>query len=81
MAGSSQLTLLGSGVSDYLEPLFNREHSAAIMKDIRACLNAWSDWNLCDWQDPSHDTPLAALGEPADDTHALLRSPDRNVLR
>jgi len=63
-----QLTLLGSGVSDYLDPLFNRERIPEIVREIRVCLNAWTDWDLCDWQDLGHNTPLSAFGETVEDT-------------
>lgn len=60
--GRRQLTLLGSGVTDYLDPVLPEGAAAK----VREALRQWSDWDLCDWQDLSRHTPLAALGEVRD---------------
>ncbi|HWE53182.1 MAG TPA: GNAT family N-acetyltransferase [Bryobacteraceae bacterium] len=66
--GRRQMTLQGSGVSDYLDPLFDSEHAGEIVRQIRTELARRADWDLCDWQDLSRGTPLACLGEVIDET-------------
>jgi CelD/BcsL family acetyltransferase involved in cellulose biosynthesis len=60
--GRRQLTLIGSGITDDLDPLFESGCAAEIVELVRAQLRIWTDWDICDWQDLSADTPLAALG-------------------
>lgn len=57
-----QITLAGSGISDYLDPLFDPAYVDEIVDAIRAELLRRDDWDLCDWQDLARDTPLARLG-------------------
>ncbi len=60
--GLRQLTLIGSGISDYLEPAI----APPAYQDVVTCLSghlvASRDWDLCDWQDLSSGTMLCALG-------------------
>ena len=54
-SGRRQLTLVGSGISDYLEPCLSKTEcigslSNALLQD--------PDWDICDWQDLSAETPL-----------------------
>ena len=56
-----QLTLIGSGVSDYLEPAISPPHHAEILEGLSKYLESNKDWDLCDWQDLSEDTPLRNL--------------------
>ena len=63
-----QLTLLGSGVSDYLDPVFEPRCIDGILELVRTQLKTWADWDICDWQDLSMDTPLHALGPALPDT-------------
>ena len=54
--GRRQLTLIGSGITDYLDPMFD---------DIdlgRAALHDWSDWDICVLQDLSANSALRVLG-------------------
>ncbi|MGA8025708.1 MAG: GNAT family N-acetyltransferase [Bryobacteraceae bacterium] len=59
--GRRQMTLIGSGVSDYLEPAISPEHLPEVLDGLRAHLEADSEWDICDWQDLSGDTPLKRL--------------------
>ncbi len=59
--GWRQLTLIGSGISDYLEPALHPQHCAAILDRLRLHLEADLDWDVCDWQDLSVNTPLVGL--------------------
>lgn len=64
-----QLTLLGSGVSDYLEPLI---HDAGVVPSFSTALLERRDWDVANWQDLHVDTPLQHLSgllvEVQDDT-------------
>lgn len=75
--GRRQLTLLGSGISDYLEPLLHQEYAPQILRQLRAYLQSNTDWDLCDWQDLAFDTPLhllgGTLGEDTGCSEVLLR--------
>ena len=53
-----QLTLLGSGISDYLEPCFLTSECVDALGDQLRCDH---DWDVCDWQDLSASTPLREL--------------------
>ncbi len=66
--GRQQLTLIGSGISDYLEPALRPEHGGAIAEALRAHLLDTSDWDICEWQDLAADTPLARLAPLQEDT-------------
>jgi CelD/BcsL family acetyltransferase involved in cellulose biosynthesis len=59
--GLRQLTLIGSGISDYLEPAIDSQHCPAILDRLRTHLEVDTDWDVCDWQDLSSNTPLTAL--------------------
>jgi CelD/BcsL family acetyltransferase involved in cellulose biosynthesis len=59
--GARQLTLMGSGISDYLDPVFVASRSPAILSCLREYLATNSEWDICDWQDLSYNTPLDAL--------------------
>jgi CelD/BcsL family acetyltransferase involved in cellulose biosynthesis len=61
--GRRQLTLLGSGISDYLEPLLKRDHVPEILALLSDHLRNNSDWDVCDWQDLSSPSVLAPLGQ------------------
>jgi len=66
--GRRQLTLIGSGVTDYIDPLFDPEYTPEIVDRLARELNSSSDWEICDWQDLSANTPLASLGAAVEDT-------------
>jgi CelD/BcsL family acetyltransferase involved in cellulose biosynthesis len=63
-----QLTLIGTGISDYLDPVIDPRFSGDIVAPIRQHLAQSTDWDVCDWQDLSADTPFQALGPTAEDT-------------
>jgi len=62
-----QLTLIGSGLSDYLGPPLADGYSEKIIAVLQSELAAFSDWDICDWQDLSDDTPLQRLGPSRED--------------
>ncbi len=59
--GLRQLTLIGSGISDYLEPPIAPESRSEVVDRLQAHLVSNSDWDVCNWQDLSFDTPLRRL--------------------
>jgi CelD/BcsL family acetyltransferase involved in cellulose biosynthesis len=59
--GRRQLTLIGSGISDYLDPPLEATRQPAVLACLRQYLSGCPDWDVCDWQDLSQDTPLTAL--------------------
>ncbi|HWF47191.1 MAG TPA: GNAT family N-acetyltransferase [Bryobacteraceae bacterium] len=66
--GRRQITLVGAGISDYLDPLFEPACVDNIVECIRGELRSRADWDICDWQDLSRDTPLGILGTVVEDT-------------
>ena len=63
-----QLTLIGTGISDYLDPVFDGSRREPIVEALRSHLARDREWDVCDWQDLSTGTPLEALGKGSDDT-------------
>jgi CelD/BcsL family acetyltransferase involved in cellulose biosynthesis len=59
--GRRQLTLIGSGISDYLEPAIERGHAPAAIELLQQFLQSRAEWDVCDWQDLDADSPLAAV--------------------
>lgn len=57
-----QLTLIGSGISDYLEPLLLPAHTDEILSQLQWHLASNTEWDLCNWQDLAANTPLHYLG-------------------
>jgi hypothetical protein len=66
--GRRQLTLIGSGMTDYLDPVFEPECIPQIVDRLGRELNSSADWDICDWQDLSVNTPLASVGATVEDT-------------
>lgn len=66
--GRRQITLIGSGISDYLEPMILTEHKSAVVQSLQAYLQQRSDWDISVWQDLNRDSPLAVLGEVQPET-------------
>jgi CelD/BcsL family acetyltransferase involved in cellulose biosynthesis len=66
--GRRQMTLVGAGITDYLDPLFKPACVDNILECIREELRSRADWDVCDWQDLSWDTPLRSLGTVLRDT-------------
>ncbi len=61
--GRQQLTLIGSGISDYLDPLTVPEFAQQIVSKVGAGLIADQTWDVCNWQDLATTTPLRSLSE------------------
>jgi CelD/BcsL family acetyltransferase involved in cellulose biosynthesis len=59
--GARQLTLIGSGVTDFLEPPMRTGYESALVERLGDYLRSQIDWDLCDWQDLSSNTPLQRL--------------------
>ncbi len=57
-----QLTLLGSGISDYLDPAIDPNCADQVVNDLGKYLRSNANWDVINWQDLSSDTPLTALG-------------------
>ncbi len=55
------MTLIGSGISDYLEPAVAPESCSDVVEQLRAYLESDSNWDVCNWQDLSFDSPLRRL--------------------
>lgn len=66
--GRRQLTLIGTGISDYLDPVFDGSRRGRIVEALRSHLANDREWDVGDWQDLSAGTPLEALGEVSYDT-------------
>lgn len=56
-----QITLIGSGISDYLEPGIPREHAPVVLQMLADYLQRERDWNICVWQDLNSSSPLRSL--------------------
>ncbi len=59
--GRRQITLIGSGISDYLEPGIVGEHSRAVLEMLAEHLREDREWDVCAWQDLDFATPLRSL--------------------
>jgi len=59
--GRRQLTLIGSGVSDYLEPPIATDIVPHAMKALGQALEIRDDWDVCNWQDLNSETPLTRI--------------------
>lgn len=59
--GKRQITLIGSGISDYLEPGMTREHGPAVLELLAEELRRDRNWDVCNWQDLDANTPLSCL--------------------
>jgi CelD/BcsL family acetyltransferase involved in cellulose biosynthesis len=59
--GARQLTLIGSGITDFLEPPMRTGDENAVVECLGDYLQAQTDWDLCNWQDLSADTPIGRL--------------------
>jgi CelD/BcsL family acetyltransferase involved in cellulose biosynthesis len=72
--GRRQLTLLGSGISDCLDPVLEPSRQPAILDALAHHLRAFREWDVCDWQDLSAESPLRAMG-PAEPDAPCCRIP------
>ena len=59
--GGQQLTLIGSGITDFLEPPLRTGSEIAVVESLQNYLQSQTDWDLCNWQDLSSNTPLQNL--------------------
>ncbi len=59
--GRRQLTLVGSGISDYLEPLILDSHRASVLQSLGDYLQSNDSWDVCNFQDLSEDSALVDL--------------------
>jgi CelD/BcsL family acetyltransferase involved in cellulose biosynthesis len=57
-----QLTLIGSGITDYLDPFIADGKARSTTEKLGAYLTH-AEFDLCDWQDLSVTTPLLSLAE------------------
>ena len=59
--GNKQLTLIGSGITDYLDPAISPTDRDAVLDSLYKYLSTESEWAHCDWQDLTLDCPLRRL--------------------
>ena len=64
----ARVTLIGTGISDYLDPLFAPGCAGEISGRVSEELRRRRDWDFCDWQDLSEGAPLAGLGSVEKET-------------
>lgn len=57
--GHRQITLLGAGISDYLEPVIDPDYVSQLTSMLWLHLLERTDWDVCNWQDLSGRTALA----------------------
>jgi CelD/BcsL family acetyltransferase involved in cellulose biosynthesis len=60
-AGRRQITLIGSGLSDYLEPGIAHRHCPEVLRMLADRLRENRCWDVCNWQDLTAATPLRSL--------------------
>lgn len=61
--GARQLTLIGSGITDFLEPPLRTGCENAVVSCLGDYLQSQNDWDICNWQDLSANTPLQRLAD------------------
>lgn len=59
--GKRQITLIGSGISDYLEPAIACDRAQGVLEMLADALQRDRDWDVCVWQDLADNSALAAL--------------------
>lgn len=59
--GRRQLTLVGAGVSDYLDPPIARRFCADVLRILPTELKRVQCWDVCSWQDLNAISPLREL--------------------
>jgi CelD/BcsL family acetyltransferase involved in cellulose biosynthesis len=59
--GKRQITLIGSGISDYLEPGIAAGHDPAVLEMLAAQLGQDHSWEVCNWQDLNANSVLSSL--------------------
>lgn len=71
--GRRQLTLLGSGVTDYLDPLICAGYEQPVIQALERHLESYRDWEVIDWTDVRPDHPIFTL-KGAEEREWLPRS-------
>jgi CelD/BcsL family acetyltransferase involved in cellulose biosynthesis len=56
--GQKQMTLIGSGISDYLDPLIDPRFSSEFIEALGSYLESTLDWEVCKWQDLTGNSAL-----------------------
>lgn len=59
--GRRQMTLVGSGISDYLEPPIRPAHTQEVLELLSKHLSSNCEWQRCEWQDLSTGSQLKGL--------------------
>lgn len=59
--GKRQLTLLGTGITDYLDPLISPGSETTFVQEVEGQLSNYSEWEVADWTDLSPNHPLFKL--------------------
>ncbi len=59
--GAQQLTLIGTGITDFLEPPIRTGYESCVVERLQNYLGSQAGWDLCYWQDLASDTPLQRL--------------------
>ena len=70
--GRRQVTLVGNGVSDYLDVIGAPECASAAIDFLD---EQREEWDLCDWQDLPATSPLIAAAEASRLQHSICRLP------
>lgn len=63
-----QMTLIGSGISDYPEPLIDLSFGREVIEALGWHLESDSKWEICEWQDLAESSPLLQI-----QSHAAFR--------
>lgn len=58
-----QLTLMGTGISDYLDPVIKESCRCEFRRLVARHLQNFRDWEVCDWQDLAVDGALPVASE------------------
>jgi len=66
--GQKQMTLIGSGISDYPEPLIDLSFGREVIEALRWHLESDSKWEVCEWQDLAESSLLLQI-----QSHAAFR--------
>jgi CelD/BcsL family acetyltransferase involved in cellulose biosynthesis len=77
--GARQMTLIGSGISDYLEPAIHPHFVEEVVNRLRYYLESESEWEVCNWQDLSFDTALRELSSHKLEAKAIDETECREV--
>ncbi|MGH9638546.1 MAG: GNAT family N-acetyltransferase [Bryobacteraceae bacterium] len=67
-----QITLIGSGITDTLDPPIDPRCQEEVLNTLGAHLSSDTNWDVCDWQDLSIDTPLRRIA--SDSLHIAVNS-------